>query len=428
MIEGLAVETALEWAWSHFDPRRSRPLGRPRWPNHIWMRDLAPSIQARAEHFVSLDPSPRGIKDDGMSPRALTVPEPYLVLDDATVASRIGEAKRALGRSLVVLGHHYQRDDVIEHADITGDSYKLARLGAERTDAEWIVFCGVHFMAESADILRQPHQSVVLPDLNAGCSMADMAANDDVLDAGAALERLGLTSVMPITYMNSTAELKSFCGERGGAVCTSSNCRALFEWAFQQRERVFFFPDEHLGRNTAVAMGIPLEAIVVWDPKQPQGGLSEKDLRDARVVVWKGCCSVHTKFQLRHVDERRAENPHVKILVHPEVPHDVARAADFVGSTEFIIHTLREAPAGSHWAVGTEYHLVQRLARTLPDKNIAMLSKDFCMCATMYRISPQNLLWSLERIIEGEPVNVVRVPETTKRWARVALDRMLQVP
>jgi quinolinate synthase len=362
-----------------------------------------------------------------MATRTLAVPEPYLVLEDAEIASRIGAAKRALGGSLVILGHHYQRDDVIAHADITGDSYKLARLGAERTDAEWIVFCGVHFMAESADILRQPHQNVILPDMNAGCSMADMAATDDVLEAGAALERAGLHSVMPITYMNSTAEVKAYCGERGGAVCTSSNCRGIFEWAFREREQVFFFPDEHLGRNTAVEMGIALERIALWDPRLPQGGISDESLRNAKVIVWKGCCSVHTKFQHRHVLERRAEVPDVKILVHPEVPHEVARAADYVGSTETIIRTLREAPAGSSWAVGTEYHLVQRLAKTLPDKKIVTLSKDFCMCATMYRISPQNLLWALEQIVQGEPVNVIHVAETTKRWARAALDRMLQV-
>jgi quinolinate synthase len=356
-----------------------------------------------------------------------TIPEAYLALDDEAVASRIREAKRALGSSLVILGHHYQRDDVIVHADITGDSYKLARLGAEKTDARWIVFCGVHFMAESADILRAPHQSVILPDLNAGCSMADMAPTDDVLEAGAALERLGLHSVTPITYMNSTAELKAFCGERGGAVCTSSNARGIFEWAFGQREKIFFFPDEHLGRNTAVAMGIPLEEILVWDPKRDQGGLTEDDLRRARVIVWKGCCSVHTRFQLHHVEERRAEDPSVKILVHPEVPHEVVRAADVVGSTETIIRTLREAPRGSRWAVGTEYHLVNRLAKTMTDKSISILSKEFCMCATMFRISPQNLAWALESVVEGEPIHVIRVPEETKRWARVALDRMLQV-
>ena len=361
-----------------------------------------------------------------MATRGLTVPEPYLMLDDATIATRIREAKRELGSSLVILGHHYQRDDVIEHADITGDSYKLARLGAERKDAKWIVFCGVHFMAESADILRQPHQTVILPALHAGCSMADMARNDDVLDAGEALDRLGI-SYMPVTYMNSTAELKAFCGERGGAVCTSSNCRAVFDWAFAQRPTVFFFPDEHLGRNTAIQMGISPDEIVVWDPSRALGGLTEDRIRAAKVIVWKGCCSVHTKFLLRHVEERRAEDPLVKILVHPEVPYEAARAADLVGSTEFIIKTLREAPPGSSWAVGTEYHLVQRLAKEMPDKRIAILSKDFCMCATMYRISPQNLLWALESVLSGEPVNVIRVPEATKRWAKTALDRMLQV-
>ncbi len=362
-----------------------------------------------------------------------TLPEPYLTLDDAALAGRIVEAKRALGSRLVILGHHYQRDDVIEHADVIGDSYKLARLGAERTEAEYVVFAGVHFMAESADILRAPHQTVILPDLNAGCSMADMAPTDDVLDAGAALERLGVTDVTPVTYMNSTADIKAFCGERGGAVCTSSNARAVFEWAFRQRgpdgpgPKIFFLPDEHLGKNTAAAMGIPESEIVVWDPMRPQGGLTEEAIRSARVIVWKGCCSVHTKFQLRHVAERRAEDPGVKIIVHPEVPREVAAEADVVGSTETIIRTLREAPAGSRWAVGTEYNLVNRLARQMPDKKIAILSKDFCICATMYRISPQNLLWALERLVAGEVVNAIRVPEPTRTWAKLALDRMLQV-
>ena len=353
--------------------------------------------------------------------------EPYLLLDDTALRERIVAAKRALGDRLVILGHHYQRDDIIEHADVTGDSYKLARLGAERTQAEFVVFCGVHFMAESADILRAPHQTVILPDLNAGCSMADMAPTDDVVDAGATLERLGVHDITPITYMNSTAELKAFCGERGGAVCTSSNARGIFEWAFRQREKIFFFPDEHLGRNTAIAMGIPAERIAIWDPKRPQGGLTEPEIDAATVIVWKGCCSVHTKFLLRHVRERRAEDPSVKILVHPEVPQETVAEADLVGSTEFIIRTLREAPAGSSWAVGTEYHLVNRLANQMPEKKIAILSKDFCLCATMYRISPQNLLWALESLARGEVVNPIRVPDSTKRWAKVALDRMLQV-
>jgi len=354
-----------------------------------------------------------------------TVPEPYLALDDKALDERIRAAKEALGGRAVILGHHYQRDDVIAHADVTGDSFRLARLGAERTDAEFLVFCGVHFMAESADILRGPHQTVILPDLNAGCSMADMAPTEDVLLAGATLDRLGVRAV-PVTYMNSTAELKAFCGERGGAVCTSSNAARIFEWAFHRESKIFFFPDEHLGRNTGAKLGIPLEEMVVWDPAKESGGLTEEDLRRARVILWKGCCSVHTKFLLRHVAERRAEDPGVRVLVHPEVPHEVAQAADEVGSTEHIIRVLDEAPAGSRWAVGTEYHLVNRLARRHADKRVTILSKDFCLCATMYRISPQNLLWVLENLLEGNVVNPIRVPEAEKRLARLALDRMLQ--
>ncbi len=357
---------------------------------------------------------------------ARTVPEPYLALDDEVLDSRIRAAKEALGSRAVILGHHYQRDDVIAHADVTGDSFKLARLGAVRTDAAYIVFCGVHFMAESADILRGPGQTVILPDLAAGCSMADMAATEDVLLAGDTLDRLGIRSV-PVTYMNSTAELKAFCGERGGAVCTSSNAKAVFEWAFLREQKIFFFPDEHLGRNTGALLGIPLESMVVWDPAKESGGLTRADLARARIILWKGCCSVHTKFQLRHVHERRAEDPEVRILVHPEVPYEVVRAADDAGSTEHIIRVLEEAPAGSRWAVGTEYHLVNRLARRHPDKKISILSKDFCVCATMYRISPQNLLWTLDNLLEENVVNPIRVPETVKRGARVALDRMLLV-
>jgi quinolinate synthase len=356
-----------------------------------------------------------------------TLPEPYLTLDEGVLSTRIKAAKGALGGRLAILGHHYQRDDVIRHADITGDSYRLARLGAERRDAQYLVFCGVHFMAESADILRADGQTVSLPDRNAGCSMADMAPTDDVLSAGEALERLGFRSVMPITYMNSSAELKAYCGERGGAVCTSSNAKALFQWALGEREKVFFFPDEHLGRNTAFRLGVPLEAMVVWDPKQEQGGVTADEIARARVILWKGCCSVHTKFQLRHVEERRAEIPGIRVIVHPEVPWEVAQAADDVGSTEHIIRTIEDAPPGSRWAVGTEYHLVNRLATRHTDKTIVILSRDFCICATMYRISPQNLLWSLESLIDGEVVNPIRVPEGTRRWARAALDRMLQV-
>lgn len=356
-----------------------------------------------------------------------TLPEPYLTLDEGVLSTRIEAAKEALGRQVVILGHHYQRDEVIQHADITGDSYRLARLGAERRDARYLVFCGVHFMAESADILRADGQEVSLPDRNAGCSMSDMAPTDDVLAAGAALERLGFRSVMPITYMNSSAELKAYCGERGGAACTSSNALGIFRWAFTQRQKIFFFPDEHLGRNTAFRLGVPLSEMVVWDPKQEQDGLDADRIARARVILWKGCCSVHTKFERRHVDERRAEDPGMRVLVHPEVPWEVAQAADDVGSTEHIIRTIEGAPLGSRWAIGTEYHLVSRLARRHPDKRIVILSREFCLCATMFRISPQNLLWSLESLLDGEIVNPIRVPEGTKRWARAALDRMLDV-
>jgi len=360
-----------------------------------------------------------------MATRAL--PEIYLSLEDSELAARIRDARKKLGQRLVILGHHYQRDDVIEHADVTGDSYKLALLGSERTDAEFIVFCGVHFMAESADVLRREHQTVILPDLAAGCSMADMAQTEDVVLAGAALESLGFHAVTPVTYMNSSAELKAFCGERGGAVCTSSNARGIFQWAFGQREKIFFFPDEHLGRNTGAALGIPLDEMAVWDSAKTGGGLSPEQIARARIILWKGCCTVHTKFTVRDVQERRAEDPAVRILVHPEVPYEVVQASDDKGSTEYIIRAVAEAPAGSHWAIGTEYHLVNRLAQRHADKKISILSKGFCLCATMYRISPQNLLWVLESLVDGQVVNPIRVPENTKRWARVALDRMLQV-
>jgi quinolinate synthase len=356
-----------------------------------------------------------------------SLPEPYLSLDEGVLSTRIHAARVALGRRVVILGHHYQRDDVIQHADITGDSYKLALLGSRRTEAEYLVFCGVHFMAESADILSAEGQTVSLPDRNAGCSMADMAPTDDVLEAGEALERMGAGSFLPVTYMNSSAEIKAYCGERGGAVCTSSNAPGIFRWAFGQREKILFLPDEHLGRNTAYRLGIPLTDMAVWDPKREQGGLTAAEIARARVILWKGCCSVHTKFQLQHVEQRRAEDPECRILVHPEVPWEVVQASDECGSTEHIIRTIENAPAGSRWAIGTEYHLVQRLARRHTDKKIVILSKDFCLCATMYRISPQNLLWSLESLLDGHVVNPVRVPDGTKRWARVALDRMLQV-
>jgi quinolinate synthase len=351
----------------------------------------------------------------------------YLGLSEAELFDRIREAKRKLGERLVILGHHYQRDDVICHADITGDSFKLARLASERPQAEYIVFCGVHFMAESADILSAAHQQVILPDMAAGCSMADMAQLEQVETAWEQLQELGIDSMMPITYMNSAANIKAFCGRHDGVVCTSSNAVPLFDWALKEREKLFFFPDEHLGRNTGVKFGIPLDRMVVWDPRLDLGGNTPEELMNARIILWKGFCSVHGRFQPRHVDDRRAEYPGIKILVHPECRYEVVAKSDLNGSTEFIIKTIDEAPAGSKWAVGTELNLVNRLANRHPDKFVTLLAPDLCMCATMFRIAPENLLWSLENLVEGQVVNRIKVDEDTARWARVALDRMLAI-
>ena len=349
----------------------------------------------------------------------------YVNLSESELARRIEEVRRQLGNRLVILGHHYQRDDVICHADITGDSFKLSKLAAERKEAEYIVFCGVHFMAESADILAAPHQKVILPDLAAGCSMADMAALDQVETAWEQLTEIGIASMMPITYMNSAANIKAFCGKNGGAVCTSSNAVPLFKWALGQKEKLFFFPDEHLGRNTGVKFGIPLDKMVVWDPRLELGGNTPEELLAAKLILWKGFCSVHGRFLPRHVDDRRREYPGINILVHPECRYEVVAKSDLNGSTEYIIKTIREAPAGSKWAVGTELNLVNRLANTHPDKFVTLLAPDLCMCATMFRIAPENLLWSLENLAEGNVVNQITVDEETAHYARVALDRML---
>jgi quinolinate synthase len=351
----------------------------------------------------------------------------YISLSEGETAARIQRAKRTLGARLVILGHHYQRDDVIGHADLTGDSFKLAQLAAQRSEAEYIVFCGVHFMAESADVLSGPRQKVILPDLAAGCSMADMARLEQVETAWEQLAELGLTSIIPITYMNSAANLKAFCGRHGGVVCTSSNAVPLFRWALGQHEKLFFFPDEHLGRNTGARFGIPLDQMVVWDPHQDLGGNTPEELAAARIILWKGFCSVHGRFQARHVDERRAEYPGIHILVHPECRYEVVQKSDLNGSTEFIIKTLAEAPAGSQWAIGTEVNLVNRLAQRHPDKFVTLLAPDLCMCATMFRIAPENLLWSLENLLAGEIVNQITVDAETAQWAKVALDRMLAI-
>jgi quinolinate synthase len=356
--------------------------------------------------------------------------EDYFGLSDRELHERIEAARRKLGSRVVILGHHYQRDDVICHADLTGDSFKLSNLAAERPEAEFILFCGVHFMAESADILSGEHQKVVLPDLGAGCSMADMASAEQVEDAWEQLQALGILDqfrVLPVTYMNSTAAIKAFCGRHEGLVCTSSNAVPLFDKMLKEADKLFFFPDQHLGRNTGVRFGIPLDEMVVWDPFKELGGNTEEELRRARLILWKGHCSVHGRFKPWHVDQVRAEVPGIKILVHPECVHEVVRKSDLNGSTEFIIKTLESAPAGSKWAVGTEVNLVNRLIKQFPDKHIQLLAPDLCMCATMYRIAPQNLAWALESLVAGEVVNQIKVPAETAGWARIALDRMLAI-
>ncbi len=357
----------------------------------------------------------------------------YLALPDHSMDARIAAARKTLGTRLLILGHHYQRDEVIAYADATGDSYKLSRIAAE-TEAEYIVFCGVHFMAESADLLARtdergnPLQQVILPDLNAGCSMADMAEISQVEACWESLERMGLTEgLIPLTYMNSTAAIKAFCGERGGLVCTSSNARRAFEWAFARGRRILFLPDQHLGRNTGFAMGIPLESMPVWDPWALDGARS--GLESARVVLWKGHCSVHQRFLPAHVDAVRARHPGIQVVVHPECRWEVCQKADALGSTERIISLVEAAPEGSSFAIGTEIHLVQRLAKRFAPlgKRVLTLDETGCLCTTMYRISPQHLAWALENLVEGRVVNRIRVNPRVKRWARVALDRMLEI-
>jgi len=343
---------------------------------------------------------------------------------------RIAAARRALGTSTILLGHHYQRDEVIRFADFTGDSYKLSKAAAE-TDAQYIVFCGVHFMAESADVLGHPGQQVILPDLNAGCSMADMAEIGQVEDCWETLLGSGVTEtdILPLTYMNSSAAIKAFCGERGGLVCTSSNARGAFEWAFRRAKKILFLPDQHLGRNTGYAMGIPLTEMVVYDPWQLNGGITPQRLREAKVILWKGHCSVHQRFLPEHVDKVRAKYPGIQVIVHPECRLEVCQKADALGSTERLIKLVEQAPEGSAFAIGTEIHLVNRLAKRFAPmgKHIVTLDDTGCLCTTMYRISPQHLAWALENLIEGRVVNRIQVRDDVKHWARVALDRMLEI-
>jgi quinolinate synthase len=356
------------------------------------------------------------------------LPDRYLRLPDAEMSLRIAAAKAALGDRLVILGHHYQRDEVIQFADVTGDSLKLSQYAAARGEADYIVFCGVHFMAESADVLSAPHQQVLLPDLAAGCSMADMAAIDQLEMCWQEMRTLGARHVVPVTYINSAAAIKGFCGEHGGIVCTSSNAARVMEWAWSHGDQVLMLPDQHLGRNTAYRMGVPLDQMAVWDPDLPYGGLTRDTFSRARLILWKGHCSVHTRFSVRQIEQFRAAHPAGKVIVHPECTFDVMQAADDCGSTEHIIRTVKASPEGSVWAVGTEIHLVNRLAKDVaPARTVMTLDALGCLCSTMFRVSPNHLLWVLEGLIDREVHNRIVVPEPTKRFARVALDRMLSV-
>jgi quinolinate synthase len=360
------------------------------------------------------------------------LPEAYVGLSDAEMDARIAKARAALGRRLVILGHHYQRDEVIKFADYTGDSYKLAQQVGRHPEAEFIVFCGVHFMAESADVLSADHQQVILPDLAAGCSMADMAEPGQLSQCWRELEQMGVitapSSVVPVTYINSAASIKAFCGERGGVVCTSSNAAATLKWAWERGERVLFLPDQHLGRNTAYKSGVPLDAMAVWDPDEIWGGLDPEEAKRARIILWKGHCSVHTRFTVRHIENLRRQHPGIRIIVHPEVTWDVVQAADDSGSTEYIIRQVKASPAGSVWGVGTEVHLVNRLAAdVMPDRTVFSLDQFGCLCSTMFRVSPNHLLWVLEGLLDGQVHNRIVVPNDQKHWTKVALDRMLSI-
>ena len=364
--------------------------------------------------------SERGVSCTGELPASS---DPHLV-------ERAKKARAALGDRAMILGHHYQRDEVIDFADITGDSFKLAQAAADNQSAENIIFCGVHFMAESADILTSEKQRVILPDLAAGCSMADMAAANQVDQAWKVFEKLGIASkTIPVTYMNSSAAIKSFTGENGGTICTSSNAERAMKWAFEKGEKVFFLPDQHLGRNTAVLkLGLKLSDCVIWNPWKSNGGLSDPELISAKVILWRGHCSVHGRFSVENIEQVRQRITDVKVIVHPECQYEVVSKADVVGSTEMIIKTVTQSPAGSSWAVGTELNLVKRLAANNPDKTVVFLDKDVCYCSTMNRIDLPHLLWAMESLVKGRVVNQIKVEPNTAKFARIALDRMLGLP
>lgn len=373
-----------------------------------------------------------GREADPKSERGVECPGDLPSPSDPDLVARARAAKEKLGDKVFILGHHYQRDEVIEFADVTGDSFKLAKDAAAKPEAEYIVFCGVHFMAESADILTTDDQKVVLPDLAAGCSMADMATAEQVAECWDVLTEAGIAgTTVPVSYMNSSADIKAFTGKHGGTICTSSNAKKALEWAFEQGEKVLFLPDQHLGRNTAVRdMGMSLDDCVLYNPHKPNGGLTVEQLRDAKMILWRGHCSVHGRFSVDSVNDVRARIPGVNVLVHPECKHEVVAAADYVGSTEYIIKTLEAAPAGSKWAIGTELNLVQRLANRFAaeDKEVVFLDKTVCFCSTMNRIDLPHLVWALESLAEGNLVNRIQVDKETESFAKLALERMLALP
>lgn len=393
-----------------------RPAGRE-------CNDTTQRLGAITLHWPGAD-SPR---TPGIRATEQGIPDRYLHMDEAELDRRIATAKTQLGAKLVILGHHYQRDEIIKYADYRGDSYKLSQLAAARPEADYIVFCGVHFMAESADVLSGPHQHVILPNLEAGCSMANMAQADDVEQAWTELTALTDETIVPVTYMNSSAALKAFCGRHGGIVCTSSNADKVMTWAFERGHKLLFFPDQHLGRNTGHRLGYTQDDMVIWTPRKPHGGHTAQEILDARIILWLGWCSVHARFSTGQIEWARANYPDVRVIVHPECKREVVAAADEAGSTELIVKRVTEATPGTTWAIGTEINLVSRLAKENPDKTVFCLDPVICPCSTMYRIHPAYLAWVMEELAEGRVVNEIKVDADTAHWARVALQRMLEV-
>jgi len=394
-------------------------------------RSMVPITEIEHSAFCKTEdnlPSKPLAEEMSVNVRWQQIPNEYLHYTADELDQRIGEARAELGKTVTILGHHYQREEVIKYADFQGDSFLLSREAASRPEADYIIFCGVHFMAETACILAAPHQKVILPNITAGCSMADMAPMEDVDDAWADLEDvLGPGGIIPVTYMNSIAGIKALCGRNGGAVCTSSNAKKVLEWAFEQGERVLFLPDQHLGRNTALELGVPLDEMVVWNPFRQMGGNTPEQLRKAKMVLWQGHCSVHTRFTASQIDAARALHPDINILVHPECPMETVQAADMVGSTEFIREKVNSGAPGSKWGIGTEVSLVNRLAINNPDKTVFCLDPVTCPCSTMYRVHTAYVLWMLEGLLEGKVNNEITVPEDIQRDSKIALERMLSL-